>query len=342
VRRVRLAVVGAGEQSTGSLMPSLPFIEEIDLVAVCDLKRDLAARNARNFGAAGVYVDVSTMLAEQRPDAVLVVGPPQIHEELGLQALEAGCHLFVEKPSSPSVAGAKRLADAAQRAGRRGQVGHMMRHAAPIRIARDLVQAPEFGTILSVRCRYTTWPTPAMPAASGWGGAEEDWAYMLNQGGHPIDLLRHFAGDVVRVAGFAGRGRGAAKVFQVAVECAGGTVGVLDLQDSFDGWTTALEVVGDGLAVVSVDDLGRVARTSGERRTPSEADAFGTSQYVWEPHHTLPPWKRSGYGTQLCHFARCILDDCEPTPSLADAWRNLVVAEAILQACATRTVVECA
>src|SRR5436309_1037967 len=135
---IRLAVIGAGNQCTASLMPGIPSIPEIDLVAVCDLKRELAERNARRFGARAVYPD------------------------------------------------------AARQAGKKGQVGHMMRHADPVRIAWDLSHAEEFGDILSVESRYTTWPTRAIPAGRGWGEPDEDWTYMLVQGGHPIDLLRHF------------------------------------------------------------------------------------------------------------------------------------------------------
>jgi hypothetical protein len=78
------------------------------------------------------------MLDEEAPDAAMVVGPPQMHEEVGIAVLAHGCHLFVEKPSSPTIEGAGRLMDAAARARKVGQVGHMMRHADPIRIAWDL------------------------------------------------------------------------------------------------------------------------------------------------------------------------------------------------------------
>jgi phthalate 4,5-cis-dihydrodiol dehydrogenase len=340
VERVRLAVIGAGSQCTASLMPGIPYLSEIDLVAVCDLKRELAERNARRFGAPAVYTDFEQMLREQVPAAVMVVGPPRIHEEIGLAVLEAGCHLFIEKPAAPTVEGAKRLVDAARRAGKIGQVGHMMRHADPVRVAWDLCHAQEFGEILSVESRYTTWPTGAAGPGSGWGDADEDWTYMLVQGGHPIDLIRHFLGPIQRVAAFRRHGRGNAKVYQVTVEGLEGRVGFLNLQDSYDGWTTGLEVVGDGQAIVAVDDLGRVSYRRGEKRVPAEEEARGNTTYLWEPHHTLPHWKRTGYGNQLRHFAHCILEDRQPFPSLWDGWRNLVVARCILESCATRQVVE--
>src|SRR5688572_12950274 len=172
---VRLAVVGAGRQCTAALMPGIPYIPEIDLVAVCDLDETLAARNARNFGARASYADVATMLRQEAPDAV-------------------------------------------RAAGKAGQVGHMMRHAEPVRIAWELSHAAEFGAILSVESKYTTWPTRTQPPGRGWGEPDEDWTYMLVQGGHPIDLLRHFIGPIVRVAAFRSHGAGSAKVYQVTAE----------------------------------------------------------------------------------------------------------------------------
>lgn len=335
--KVRLAVVGAGRQCTASIMPGIPYIPEIDLVAICDLQEELVQRNARNFGAPAYYTDVATMLRQEAPDAVIVVGPPQIHEEIGLQVLESGGHLFVEKPTSPTVEGAKRLVDAARSAGKVGQVGHMMRHADPVRIAWDLSHTEEFGQILSVESKYTTWPTRTQPTGAGWGEPDEDWTYMLVQGGHPIDLLRHFLGEITRVAAFRKHGEGATKVYQVIAEGEDGRAGFLNLQDSFNGWYTGLEVVGDKQGIVRVDDLGRVTYRRGEQRTPTEqAIRWGNTGYVWEPHHRLPQWSRSGYGNQLQHFAQSILAGAEPYPSLYDGWRNLVVAQSILEACASK------
>lgn len=337
---IRLAVVGAGNQCTNSLMPGIPYIPEIELVAVCDLKRDLAERNARRFGARAAHTDVAEMLRQEAPDAVMVVGPPRMHEEVGLQVLEGGAHLFIEKPAAPTVEGARRLVDAARSAGKTGQVGHMMRHADPVRVAWDLSHAEEFGDILSVESKYTTWPTRAIPPDRGWGEPDEDWTYMLVQGGHPIDLLRHFIGPIHRVAAFRRHGQGAAKVYQVAVEGRDGRTGFLNLQDSYNGWTTGLEIVGDRQGIVRVDDLGRVTYRRGEKRVPAEEDARGTTAYIWEPHHVTPHWRRTGYGNQLRAFARCILEGTPAYPSLWDGWRNLVVGRSILEACESRQVVE--
>lgn len=330
---IRLAVIGCGRQCTRSLMPGLAEIPDFDLVAVCDLDEALARRNARTFGARTWSTDAAKMLRDEAPAAVMVVGPPQMHEELGVAAFEAGCHVFCEKPSSPTVEGAKRLALAGLRAGKLGQIGHMMRHAEPVRLAREISRRESFGKILSVESKYTTWPTGTMAPDRGWGEPDHDWSYMLVQGGHPIDLLRDFLGEITKVWGRRASGAGNAKVYQVTVESAAGAVGFLNLQDSYDGWSTKLEIVGDQKGVITVEDLGRTTYRHGlPDLRPS--GSLGQTAEVYEPHFTIKMGARAGYQNQLQAFADSIRSGTTPSPSLEDGWRNLVVAEAIVQSCA--------
>jgi len=51
IKKVKIGFIGCGSYVTSSLYPAIHIIPEIDLVAVCDLKEDLAKRDARNFGA---------------------------------------------------------------------------------------------------------------------------------------------------------------------------------------------------------------------------------------------------------------------------------------------------
>ncbi|MBI2298773.1 MAG: Gfo/Idh/MocA family oxidoreductase [Armatimonadetes bacterium] len=339
---VRLAVIGCGNQCTVSLMPGLPFIPEFDLVAVCDLKEDLARRNARLFGARGWYTDAARMLADEAPEAVMVVGPPQMHEELGSAAFQAGCHVFTEKPSSPTIAGARRLAAAGLAAGKLGQIGHMMRHAESVRAAWELSHREEFGRILSVESKYTTWPTASIPPGHGWGEPDEDWTYMLVQGGHPTDLMRHFLGPIVRVMARRAHGAGNYKVYQVTVEGAGGEVGFLNLQDCYGGWSTRLEVTGDRGGSLTIDDLDTVRYRRDDPSLKPPGGGMCWTAGEWTPHFTTKMGVRAGYQNQLQAFARSIRAGTPAFPSLADGWRNLVVAEAIVESCRTGRAVEVA
>ncbi len=74
-RKARLAFIGCGSFATASIFPNIHNVPQIDLVAVCDLDRAKAERNARDFGAQRVYVDLEKMLDEEDLDGVFVIGP---------------------------------------------------------------------------------------------------------------------------------------------------------------------------------------------------------------------------------------------------------------------------
>ena len=58
------------------------------------MAEQLAARN----GVVNCYSDFDELLAVEKPDVVHITTPPQSHFSLGMKALDAGCHLVVEKP----------------------------------------------------------------------------------------------------------------------------------------------------------------------------------------------------------------------------------------------------
>ena len=70
-RRLRAGIVGVGSHSYRNLLPTMTFLP-VDLVAVCDLNRDLAAATARQYGAAGVYTSSPEMYRREKLDAVFL------------------------------------------------------------------------------------------------------------------------------------------------------------------------------------------------------------------------------------------------------------------------------
>lgn len=64
----RLGFIGCGSFATSRIFPQIPLIPEIDLVGVCDIVREKAERNARNFGARRVYTDLHQMLDHEKLD----------------------------------------------------------------------------------------------------------------------------------------------------------------------------------------------------------------------------------------------------------------------------------
>jgi predicted dehydrogenase len=105
--------------------------------------------NEKLGGGYPLYSDYATALAETRPDAVCISTYPDTHEAFAIQALEAGCHVFIEKPLADTVAGAERVVEAARQAGKKVVVGYILRHHPSWE--RFVVEAQQLGKPLVMR-----------------------------------------------------------------------------------------------------------------------------------------------------------------------------------------------
>ena len=94
---LRVAAVGCGPHSTRRIYPQLSKIIDIDLVALCDRNLEKATRFSKKFGFERWYTDHQRMI-KRALDAVLIIGPPAMHFSVAMDCLEAGIHVFVEKP----------------------------------------------------------------------------------------------------------------------------------------------------------------------------------------------------------------------------------------------------
>jgi predicted dehydrogenase len=86
--------------------------------------------------------DVDALLADS--EAIVLAVPADRHEELGLKALAAGCHLLIEKPLAPSVSACRRLSDAASTYARVVGVGHVERQNGALLGVRGRIRSPRF------------------------------------------------------------------------------------------------------------------------------------------------------------------------------------------------------
>ena len=94
---MKTVVIGAGHISRQHLA-CLNRLPRVSVEAVCDLSPALAESAAEQFDVPHWYVDHRRMLEDIRPDVVHVGTPPATHFALASDALEAGAHVFVEKP----------------------------------------------------------------------------------------------------------------------------------------------------------------------------------------------------------------------------------------------------
>src|SRR5438045_4525977 len=125
----------------------------------------------------------------RRPRGVAVCTPPHFHLDVALRALDAGAHLFVEKPLAASAAGVDVLIERAARAGRSVLVGYNLRFHAGVRRVKALVDAGAIGRVLSVKAHFGQYLPDARPSQNYLDG----YLAQADSGGLLLDASHHFA-----------------------------------------------------------------------------------------------------------------------------------------------------
>jgi predicted dehydrogenase len=99
--QLKSAVIGTGAISKEHLS-FLAKSEHAHLASVCDLSKASAKYAAQRFGAESTYTNYRQMLDEVKPDVVHILTPPHTHKQIAKDCLEAGVHVFCEKPITPT------------------------------------------------------------------------------------------------------------------------------------------------------------------------------------------------------------------------------------------------
>ena len=139
---VRVAAIGCGYWGKNLVRN---FAELGALAAICDPDRDAARELAERHHASVAEFDA--VLRDDEIAGVAIAAPAALHAELASRALEAGKHVFVEKPLALRIAEAEQLCVMAERADRRLMVGHLLQyHPAFIKL-RELVREGVLGRL---------------------------------------------------------------------------------------------------------------------------------------------------------------------------------------------------
>lgn len=178
---IRVGVVGVGRLGRFHTQ-KYAANEGADLVGVYDADRETAERVARENDCR-VYPDLATLL--QDVQAVSCAAPTTLHHQIGLQVLEAGVHLLMEKPIAATSTEARDLVELAEKKGLVLQVGHIERFNPAVTALRGVEIEPRFVEAHRL--------APYAPR-----GADVSVVHDLMI--HDIDVLLHWMGhDVERV-----------------------------------------------------------------------------------------------------------------------------------------------
>ena len=143
---VRIGVVGYGYWGP-NLVRNFAETPGCELVAVADLDSKKLATVKRRFPAVTTTTNFNDLLADASIDAVAIATPVDTHYELGMAALRAGKHLWVEKPMTETLEQAHRLVDEAERRGRVLHVDHTFIYTGAVQKMAEIVRGGELGQI---------------------------------------------------------------------------------------------------------------------------------------------------------------------------------------------------
>ncbi len=190
MERIGLGIVGIGNIAGLSAAGYLAD-PRCDVVALCDTRIDKARATAAEWDVRSVYGDLEDLLADERVDAVEILTPTHLHYDHVLAALRAGKHVSCQKPLTNTVAEARRLAAAAEEAGRFLRVTECCYHYPPLVRAREIVRSGELGDPIGLRIK-----TVCGHADSDFEAALEIEGYLWrldnrSPGGHLFDDMIH-------------------------------------------------------------------------------------------------------------------------------------------------------
>jgi predicted dehydrogenase len=161
MNKQRVLVVGLGGMGLSHAL-AYARIPGFELVGLC--QRSIASRQLPPaLDGAARFPDYATALAALKPDVVSINTLPDTHADFAIQAMEAGSHVFLEKPIADSVANAERVVATARRTGRKLVIGYILRHHPSwirfIELARGLGSPLVFRMNLNQQSSGPEWET---------------------------------------------------------------------------------------------------------------------------------------------------------------------------------------
>lgn len=180
---MRIAIIGCG-MIMSEHMEAFGKLQEANVVAAVDIRpeRLKIMEGTWKVPSGVLFADWRKMLSEVKPDAVDICLPPHLHCPAALDALEAGCHVYVEKPMAMNAEECRRMIAAAVSVGKKLAVGFQQEYNPGSEVLQNAFTAGFFGKIRQVHARIL-WRR----SIPGWGTN-----FLRECGGGPIlDIASH-------------------------------------------------------------------------------------------------------------------------------------------------------
>jgi len=315
MRKVRVGFIGAGNRANASHYPSVADLPDLaEMVAVCDLDEEKLNATGDRWGIDGRFTDLREMLGAMDLDAVYCIAPPTVLPAMVMPCLEAGKHVFSEKPLGANYEDARMMADLAEARGCLTMVAFNRRFS-PINL-RCMEMIDERGGPTQVIVEYHKTQAEKVPYAN--------LSMMVYDISHAVDATRWWLGEP--------------QTLHAAVRRA-----YLDVDNVFNALMT---YEGDAVGILTAN------RDSGTRYERVEVHAHGMVCVIFAPDYaevwvdgakkpevitgeelaeTSDPRVTYGFLAENRHFLESVQAGVQPQPSFADAALTMKLCERLEQ-----------
>jgi len=205
-RPLRIGIYGTGNFARRNHIPNLKKLEDIQIVAACDVGVDSLKRAAEEFSIPRTYTDGHEMLEKEELDILYSIVPAFARTDVEAKAAAGGIHLFSEKPQATSMAVARRIDAAVREGGVLSTVCFRERYRPLFQEARRILADKQI-----VHVRFQSPRELPMKQADIPAGREGSWQFQMDKAGgpafdwgvHAVDYTRFMTGlDVARAQAF--------------------------------------------------------------------------------------------------------------------------------------------
>ncbi|PKO63107.1 MAG: oxidoreductase [Betaproteobacteria bacterium HGW-Betaproteobacteria-18] len=345
MNKTRIAIAGAGYIGLAHLEVAQKSTT-CTLSAIVDPSPGAVAIAAR----AGVprYTSIDELLAQDRPDGLILATPNQLHVPQALQCIAAGMPILLEKPIATTVAEAEKLVSQVDKTGAKVLIGHHRAHSPIMAKAREVVDSGKLGQLVAVMGSATFLKPDHYFNDNPWRkdiGAGPILTNMI----HEVHNLRMLCGDIVAVQAFssnATRGFVIEDTVAITLRFASGALGTFMLSDTAAcprSWEQTSQE-NKAYPTYADEDCYVITGTNGALSVPT----MRLKTYPRPEDRSW--WKEFEVGVvgmvrddplkqQMEHFGAVVRGEAEPLVSARDGLQNLRVTEAIVQAAQSGQVV---
>jgi predicted dehydrogenase len=322
VKPVNVAVVGLGYWGP-NLVRNLHELDAAEVTVVCDSRREQLETIGRRYPALELTTDYATVLADPAVSAVAIATPVGTHHTLALAALEAGKHVFVEKPLAASSAEAAELITVARQNGLTLMPGHTFVYSPPVVAIREMIQNGELGEIYFISTSRVNL-----------GLHQSDVSVVWDLGPHDFSILRYWLDETpTHVSAFA-RGCVFPTIHDVAfidLQFPSGTVAHVELSWLAPSKLRRTTVVGSDRMVVYDDTSTEPVRVFDSGVVLKAPETFGEYRLTYRSGDIVSPSVDAAepLGLELRDFCDAIGGGGEPRSSAELGYEVVRIAEAV-------------